>query len=576
MKYTLCIALATWVITALPHSLLAERQAVEQGLAGYWKLVGDCRDHSGKGNDAVNHGVDLTTGAFDGRGVYVEVPISPAVPLGDGDFTIVAEVYTKHETDDVLGDIISKFDPHARRGFVLTFSANTSGYNSEGNTRHLYFGLDDATTGKWAECGRPGGKTHNSDALTVFNGDLYVGTVDAPEEADWAHVYRYREGRDWADCGRVGTGKTKGVYAMIVHDGSLYAATAGPHGGDTTNKGDFGRVYRYRGGAEWEDIGQPGEHFRINSLASYQGKLYALAINTGGNHGGVYVYDGGKGWTQCGDFGRPHTSSVHDGRLYAAYPRGEVFAYDGSTWENLGNPLNTYEHCNQLHSIGVYQGELFAGTWPLGKVVQWHDDTWIDRGRLADATEVVGLTDYNGSFYAGTIPRAEVFRYDGPNRWTSLRRLFDPPNYDAVKDVEDWTRALSMTVYRGKMFVSTADCYRAMLSQPRENENRGTVYSLTTGEGLSLDRDLGPGWKHIAAVRRGGELQLYVDGQLAASAKSDTEPLKANNEAPLRIGFGPQSYFQGKIREVRLYDRGTSKNEVAALRPGQPKASSLK
>jgi len=539
--------------------------ATDQGLVGYWKIAGDCRDSSDNGLDALNHGVDLANSEFNGRDAYLEIPDSPKLAFGDGDFTIAAEVYTEKNTDDVLGDLVSKFDPAARRGFNLTFTSNTSGYNSQSNTRHLFFGLDNATDGKWVDCGRPGEVCHSSDALTVFNGDLYVGTVDAPDEADWAHVYRFKGGQNWEDCGRVGTGKVRGVYAMIVHDGALYAATAGPHGGDGINKGDFGRVYRYRGGKEWEDIGQPGDHYRVNSLASFNGKLYALAINTGGKHGGVYVYEGGQKWTQCGDFGRPHTSGVHDGHLYAAYPQGEVFAFDGKSWERLGNPYETFENCNQLHAQGAYQGEWFVGTWPFGKVAVQREGKWVDLGRLGDSTEIVGLTLYNGSLYAGAIPRAEVFRYDGPNQWTSIRRLFDPPNYDAVKDIEDWSRASSMTVYQGKMFVSTADCFRAALSHPRENEIRGKVYSFATGDGVSVDRDLGPGWKHVAAVREGSRLRMYVDGKLAATADSDNRPIAAASGAPLRIGLGPHSHFRGKMREVRIYDRALDSSEVAAV-----------
>jgi hypothetical protein len=357
----------------------------------------------------------------------------------------------------------------------------------------------------------------------------------------------------------------RGVYAMIVHDGNLYAATAGPHGGDKTNKGDFGRVYRYGGGKDWVDIGQPGEHYRINSLASYNGKLYALAINSGGQHGGVYVHEGGQKWTQIGDFGRPHTSGVHDGRLYAAYPRGEVFAFDGTSWEQLGNPYVTQQACNQLHAQGAYQGEWFVGTWPLGKVAVKRDGKWVNLGRLGDSTEIVGLSMYNGSLYAGAIPRAEVFRYDGPNNWTSIRRLFDPPNFNVEKDVEDWSRASSMTVFQGKMFVSTADCYRAALSHPRENETRGKVYSIETGAGVSVDHDLGPGWKHIAAVREGKQLKMYVNGKLAATADSDAAPIAAANRAPLRIGLGPHSHFRGKMREVRVYNRALDVQEIAAL-----------
>lgn len=546
--------------------------AADAGPIGYWTLRGDCQDHSGHGLDAVNHGVDLSTGEFDGRGDFVEVPDAPSLRFAGGDFSITAEVYTEKGSGDCFGDILSKFDPAQRKGINLTLVNNTSGYNSQSDQRQLFFGVDNGTLGKWTDCGRPGGKTNSTDALTVFDGDLYVGTVDAPDAADWAHVFRYRGGQDWEDCGRVGQGRTRGVFAMIVHDGALYAATAGSHGGPNANSPDedFGRVYRFRGGKQWEDIGQPGNHYRINSLASYRGKLYALSINTyGATGGGVYVYEGGQEWKQCGDFGRPHTSGVYDGRLYAAFPEGKVFAYDGDKWDDLGNPYASLDECNQLHSHGVYRGELYVGTWPLGKVAVRRNNKWIDVGRLGDATEIVGLTVYNGSFYGGSIPRAEVFRFDGPQQWTSIGRLFDPPGFELVpvgsyaEGIQDWTRASSLTVYQGKLFSSTATCYRAQIAPPAPPDDiRGKVFWMQTGAAVSADRDLGAGWKRIAAVRKGHSLNLFVDGKLVATAESAEPRLDASCDAPLQIGFGPQSYFHGKIRDVRLYNRAIDEENL--------------
>jgi hypothetical protein len=545
--------------------------ASDTGLVGYWKLQGDCRDYSGHNNHGVSHGDGPKNGDFNGQSDYIEIPDSPTLKFAGGDITISAIVYTDKEISDSFGDILTKFDGPSRKGFNFTLVHNTSGYNSQSDLRNLFFGVDNGTSGEWLDCGRPGDKTHSSDALTVFDGDLYVGTVDGPDESDWAHVYRYRGGQKWTDCGRVGGRNIRGVYAMIVHDGALYAATASPHGGPKVNVGDFGRVYRFRGGTEWEDIGQPGEHYRINSLASFREKLYALAIDTYGAHGGVYVYDGNKNWTQCGDFGRPHTSGVHNGRLYAAFPQGEVYAYDGSDWENLGNPYGSLDQCNQLHSHGVYRGELHVGTWPLGKVSAFRRGQWHDAGRLGDATEIVGLTVYNGSFYGGSIPRAEVFRFDGQQNWISIGQLFDFQGIEVVpvgsfaKGVEDWTRASSLTVYRGRLFSSTATCYRAQIDAPRPDETRGKVYGITIGAGVSLDRDLGAGWKHVAAVRIGNKLNLYVDGKAVASSESDGELLDITNGAPLQIGFGPQSFFSGKIRDVRLYNRALDESEVSDL-----------
>jgi len=76
---------------------------------------------------------------------------------------------------------------------------------------------------------------------------------------------------------------------------------------------------------------------------------------------------------------------------------------------------------------------------------------------------------------------------------------------------------------------------------------------------------LGPGWKHIAAVRDKQELKIYVDGRLAASGKLGKQPLNVSNDGPLQIGSGQQGFFSGKIREVRLYSRALSREEVRSM-----------
>ena len=545
--------------------------ATDEGLVGYWKLQGDCQDYSGHNNHGRNHGVDPEAGRFNGRDAWIEIPDVENLQFGEGDFSISAELCTQTDLTDAFGDLLSKFDSVRRRGFNLTLSSNSSGYNAQSNLRQLFFGVDDGTAGEWTDCGRPGDQVHISDALTVYNGDLYAGTTDGASEADWAHVYCYLGGQQWEDCGRLGADRTRGVYAMIVHDGELYAATSSSHGPQPPDM-SYGRVYRYLGGQKWEDIGQPGENYRLNSLASYAGKLYVAGFNIGPEPGHVYVYDGDQKWNECGEFnGWPHALAVHDGKLFAAYPQGEVYAYNGDAWENLGNPLGSFAECNQIHSIGIYQGELYIGSWPKGKVAVLRDGKWIDLGQLGDASEVIGLAVYNGSFYAGTIPRAELFRYDGPENWSSIRRLFDPPDFEPVpvgsgaKEVQDWSRASSLAVYQGKLFVSTATCYRTKIDPPLSDEIRGRVYSFATGSCVSLDRDLGAGWKHVTAVRKVKQLELYVDGELVTSSQSDRAPIDVSTDVPLRIGFGPQGHFQGQLREMRLYNRALREQEVEQL-----------
>jgi hypothetical protein len=251
--------------------MVAGAQADDVGLVGYWKLQGDCQDYSGQKNHGRNHGVDLEAGTFDGRGAYIEVPDAKSLGFDGNDFTVAAEVHTAADLTDFFGDILAKFDPALRRGFHLSLNGNTSGYNAQSNSRHLVFGIDQASAGSWTSHGRPGGKTHICDALTVFQGDLFAGTTDGANEEDWAHVFRYHDGA-WIDCGRLGKDRTRGVYAMVVHNGELYAATSASHGAQSADM-SYGRVYRYIGEKNWEDLGQPGEYYRLNSLASDNGKL---------------------------------------------------------------------------------------------------------------------------------------------------------------------------------------------------------------------------------------------------------------------------------------------------------------
>jgi hypothetical protein len=128
--------------------------------------------------------------------------------------------------------------------------------------------------------------------------------------------------------------------------------------------------------------------------------------------------------------------------------------------------------------------------------------------------------------------------------------------------VQDWTRASSLTVYQGQLFVTTASCYRRFIPEPLPDDSRGKVFSYTAGVAVSNDHDLGTDWKQVVAVREGNRLTLSVDGQQTASRVVDGDSIDVSNEVPLQIGFGPQSHFHGKMREVRLYNRALSHDEI--------------
>jgi hypothetical protein len=224
------------------------------------------------------------------------------------------------------------------------------------------------------------------------------------------------------------------------------------------------------------------------------------------------------------------------------------------------------------------------------------DGRWTDFGRLGDALEINALNVYNGQLYGGTIPRAEVFRLDtskahgipaelvppppkprrsrtnratpapsatGDSAWLSVRRFLDPPGYE-FKDSNEWARVTSLTTFQGKQFASLGSCTSSRLDAPCDF--RGQVYAMQVGRCVSYDRDLGAGWKHLTAMRRDDQLELYIDGTLVAtSARFAADDYNLTSDAPLRIGFGEVDYFSGRIRDVRLYDRALKPDEISAL-----------
>lgn len=550
-------------------------QAQEEGLIGHWKLGVDGSDSSGNGNDAQNHGVEFADGAavFDGIGDFLEVKPRASLKLGTGDFSVSLWVHTEDALDDVLGDLVTKYDPVTRTGFGLSLIHHAGVTGSQANYRNLHFGIDDGMTSTkdWRDEGRPGGAIF-VHCMAVHDGGLYAGTVEGRTNNDRGHVYRYVDTGEWEDLGA--PWKSNGVSSMASFEGKLYVGVSRVllhYSGlePTLSHHIGGKVFRYDdeakeedgAGGKWTEVGQLPGLDGVNGLVTFGGRLYA----TGFYQPGFFRYEGGTAWTPMGspegpegeDPMRTEALCVFNGSIYATgYDEGAVYRFDGEKWIRtglLGTATRTQAYWNgtkwiptgldgdetgtQVYSLSVYQGKLHAGTWPEGKVYRYEgDDNWVSTGRLGEEQEIMGATVYNGKLYAGSLPMGEIFRYDGDEKWRSVGRV------DFTEDVI-YRRAYSMAVYRGRLFSGTFPS--------------GRVRSFEAGKMVTWDRELPSGWRHIVAVKAGGALKLFVDGKQVAESDGEfaAKDFDLNNEAPLRIGFGQHDYFRGKMKDVRLYRR---------------------
>jgi hypothetical protein len=165
--------------------------------------------------------------------------------------------------------------------------------------------------------------------------------------------------------------------------------------------------------------------------------------------------------------------------------------------------------------------------------------------------ETMPLVVYNGKMYGGTLPLAEVYRYDEGTQWTRVGRV------DHTPDVK-YRRAWSMAVYQGRLFVGALPS--------------GRVLSIEAGRNATHDHELSAGWHHVAAVRGTDRLTLYVDGQhVSESASLKPGEYNLNSEKPLEIGFGAQDYFHGGLSDLKIYRGALSALQIEQLaKPVQP------
>lgn len=537
-----CLAI---LLAATLRSSLAEDRPVDSGLIGHWPLTVDARDVLPSANHGQPRHVRFTAdGAeFDGRSSEIVIPHHASLDTGTGEFSLSLRVCTAAELDDVLGDLINKFDPATRRGFNLSLKHHAGVTGSQANYRHLEFGIDAAQQDdQWRDEGRPGNAIF-IHSMAVHEGDLYVGTVEGRTNDDQGHVYRYTGNAKWEDLGA--PWKSNGVTAMASYNGQLYVGVSRVllhySGLEPTIAHHIGgKVFRYENG-KWVDLGQLVGVDGINGMAVYRGKLHV----TGFYQPAMFRYEGGTEWTSLGSPNgmRPEALCVYNGDLYATgYDEGAVYRFDGETWNSTG----ILGDATQVYGLVVHQGRLHAGTWPQGTVYRYEEDgRWTSTGRLGNAEEVMGPNVYNGKLYAGTLPMAEIYRYDADSDWKSVGRV------DFTPDVI-YRRAWSMAVYDGRLFSGTLPS--------------GHVRSFEAGKNATWDREFPAGWHHIAAVRERGRLALYVDGEpVAHSTDFEPDAFDLTGAAPLRIGFGAHDVFFGTMREIRLYSRALAPEEVQVL-----------
>jgi hypothetical protein len=126
----------------------------------------------------------------------------------------------------------------------------------------------------------------------------------------------------------------------------------------------------------------------------------------------------------------------------------------------------------------------------------------------------------------------------------------EPPAQSAIV-------ATSLDAERGNFGLSLDE--NGML-QAAIRSNNGDVSSIAGGSVLPLKT-----WRHVVVTADGGQLQLYEDGKLVASAPCTA--LAASDSDTVWFGTDARAtqVWDGRIDELALFDRALTAEEIAAL-----------
>jgi PKD repeat protein len=202
-------------------------------------------------------------------------------------------------------------------------------------------------------------------------------------------------------------------------------------------------------------------------------------------------------------------------------------------------------------------GDNPAGYWRMG----------------GTGTTVTATVGSNGTANGGVTSVAGNIGSDGARGFDGSTGYVSVPSSAALNTtgdlaIEAWARPAAATggVVVQKGGASGYSVWQYRLAITSGGQWRGTVfvgstaYAVTAPGSAALNQ-----WSHLALVRSGSSLSIYVNGQLAATANA---PGTLNSTTGMfaigRSGASSSSYFNGAVDEVAFYNHTISAASISA------------
>ncbi len=187
-------------------------------------------------------------------------------------------------------------------------------------------------------------------------------------------------------------------------------------------------------------------------------------------------------------------------------------------------------------------------------------------GTITDATPAHHEGTLSGAVWTPSGKYGSGLSFDGVNDWVTIP---DHPQLDlsSTATVMAWVYPVALSSYRTVVLKEAPGeaCYY-LYSGPGDVVNgggrfTGTYVETSGGAALPLNQ-----WTHVAMTYDGSTIRVYRNGDLVSSvARTGAFEQSAS---PLRIGGNSiwSEWWQGRIDEIRLYNRALTTLEIATDR----------
>lgn len=209
----------------------------------------------------------------------------------------------------------------------------------------------------------------------------------------------------------------------------------------------------------------------------------------------------------------------------------------------------------------------------LAKAETPHLDNLIKNGAFTDSATILGSryqknNTISGPGWSSILTGVWADKHGvHDNSFRGKNYELFPHFFKHLKASQPDARTVSLVSWQeiDEHIVSEADIRRF---EPMPRTIRTTDLNIA-GDKLEIDTRDGH-WHHLLALRRGDQVELYLDGKLAGTASDTAGSFDLGGEF-FYLGRDPrtgETRFKGQLDQIRIWKRALSRNEVAALAGG--------